>query len=134
MPTAKLWSRYRGGWGGILILYSIYSLHWLKSVKDPLLYDLMGLMTDHWGHTLQAPLPAPLSEDGADKPPAAALPDEPPVAAEASGVEREADTAAEPQGMHLASRANLEAARQAILNLDGIVKQNTDPIRPMCQN
>ena len=73
-------------------------------IKDPLLHDLMDLMTEHWGHTLNQtkPVAAPPVVDG-----------EPSVASDGGG---------EPAVVHdeAAARASLEAERQAILKLDSI--------------
>lgn len=83
-------------------------------IKDPLLHDLMDLMTEHWGHTLNQtkPVAAPPVVDG-----------EPSVASDGSGEPPVApDGGGEPAVVHdeAAARASLEAERQAILKLDSI--------------
>ncbi|CAK9057477.1 unnamed protein product [Durusdinium trenchii] len=83
-------------------------------IKDPLLHDLMDLMTEHWGHTLNQtkPVAAPPVVDG-----------EPSVASDGSGEPPVApDGGGEPAVVHdeAAARASLEAERQAILKLDSL--------------
>ncbi|CAK9056960.1 Uncharacterized protein SCF082_LOCUS30624 [Durusdinium trenchii] len=83
-------------------------------IKDPLLHDLMDLMTEHWGHTLNQtkPVAAPPVVDG-----------EPSVASDGSGEPPVApDGGGEPAVVHdeAAARASLEAERQAILKLDRV--------------